>query len=145
MKKIIVLDTSAFIAGLLGEGAASEILRKFILCILIIAVNESILIEYARAIRYPKIIDKIDLSKAEAIISFILLKGINVRIEKEFNLSADKSDNVFLNTAYSAKSKYIITYDEDLLSLRDRDKILRLGRHIVYILKPREFLEIERI
>jgi len=68
------------------------------------------------------------------------LYGTEIIEPKEhFNLCRDEDDNKWLDIAYEAKVHMILTWDDDLLSLRDEEKTLQLKDHKVKILKPIEF------
>ena len=72
------------------------------------------------------------------------LYGTEIIEPKEhFNLCRDEDDNKWLDIAYEAKVHMILTWDDDLLSLRDEEKTLQLKDHKVKILKPIEFLKEE--
>jgi len=72
------------------------------------------------------------------------LYGTEIIEPKEhFNLCRDEDDNKWLDIAYEAKAHIILTWDEDLLNLRDKEKTLQLKDHRAKILKPIEFLKEE--
>ncbi len=57
-----------------------------------------------------------------------------------FNVCRDEDDNKFIDVAYESKS-IIITGDKDLISLRDKNKHLKINNISLKILTPKEFLE----
>lgn len=66
-----------------------------------------------------------------------------IKPKEHFNLCRDEDDNKWLDIAYEAKVQVILTWDDDLLDLRDDKKILQLKDHQVKIFKPIEFLKEE--
>lgn len=68
------------------------------------------------------------------------LKGsVIVAPSVRVNLSRDPDDNKWLEIAYEGKAEYILTWDDDLLTLRDENKELTLQDHEIKVLKPIEF------
>jgi len=68
------------------------------------------------------------------------LRGsVKVEPSKSFNLSRDPADNKWLEIAYEAGGAIILTWDKDLLSLRDDNMSLTLEDCIIKILTPIEF------
>lgn len=61
----------------------------------------------------------------------------NVNLSKRFQLCRDPNDNMFLDTAYASKAKFLISRDNDLLEIPKPD--LRGLRF--QIVSPLEFLQ----
>ncbi|MBO8175199.1 MAG: putative toxin-antitoxin system toxin component, PIN family [Thermococcus sp.] len=66
-----------------------------------------------------------------------------VKPKEHFNLCRDEDDNKWLDIAYEAKVQVILTWDDDLLDLRNDKKVLQLKNHQIKILRPIEFLKEE--
>lgn len=75
-----------------------------------------------------------------------LIKEISVFVEPKTRLSLcqDESDNKWLELALESGADAIITYDRDLLDMRNDEKILQIGDFQVYILRGLEFIELYR-
>ena len=75
-----------------------------------------------------------------------LIKEISAFVEPKTRLSLcrDESDNKWLELALESGVDAIITYDQDLLDMRNAKKKLQIGDFQVYILRGLEFVELYR-
>ena len=60
---------------------------------------------------------------------------------KKFRICRDPDDDMFIEVAYESKAKYIVTFDKDLLDLRNEERKIIVNNHEIKILTPREFLK----
>ncbi len=124
----VVLDTNVIVAAFATKGLCSDI---FEICLLdhSIIISEYILLEVKE-----KLIDKIHLTQSSVndIVSY-LRNQAEVVMPEELHESVcrDKDDINIIGTALSGNARFIITGDEDLLSLKKYKN--------VEILTPREF------
>src|SRR5579872_3098211 len=128
----IIIDTNVFISGIFWSGSPYKILkawknRKFVL-----VVSQDILDEYDRVSKaLSKQYPKIDLSP------FVELLTINSKIYVPYKLkekiSRDSDDDKFIACALAANVKFIISGDQDLLSICEYQGI--------NIIKPADFLK----
>jgi putative PIN family toxin of toxin-antitoxin system len=124
----VVLDTNVIVAAFATKGLCSDI---FEICLLdhSIIISEYILLEVKE-----KLIDKIHLTQSSVndIVSY-LRNQAEVVMPEELHESVcrDKDDINIIGTALSGDARFIITGDEDLLSLKKYKNI--------EILTPREF------
>ena len=124
----VVLDTNVIVAAFATKGLCLDI---FEVCLLdhSIIISEYILLEVKE-----KLIDKIHLTQSSVndIVSY-LRDQAEVVIPEELHESVcrDKDDINIIGTALSGNARFIITGDEDLLSLKKYKN--------VEILTPREF------
>ena len=124
----VVLDTNVIVAAFATKGLCSDI---FEICLLdhSIIISEYILLEVKE-----KLIDKIHLTQSSVndIVSY-LRNQAEVIMPEELHESVcrDKDDINIIGTALSGDARFIITGDEDLLSLKKYKNI--------EILTPREF------
>lgn len=134
----LVLDTNIFISGLFfpksnaGKVVDLCLKEKFELCL-----SEEMIEEVERVLMYPKIKKRLKMSEAEienycSLLRFCShvfdIKNVKAEVPK------DKNDNHILATFLFSKANYLITGDDDLLSLRQSYKIISLKDFV------REFL-----
>ena len=124
----VVLDTNVIVAAFATKGLCSDI---FEICLLdhSIIISEYIFLEVKE-----KLIEKIHLTQSSVndIVSY-LRNQAEVVMPEELHESVcrDKDDINIIGTALSGNARFIITGDEDLLSLKKYKN--------VEILTPREF------
>ncbi|MEX0569221.1 MAG: putative toxin-antitoxin system toxin component, PIN family, partial [Candidatus Njordarchaeota archaeon] len=108
----VVLDTSVFVAGIIGHGASKTILGAIIDCSIVPILCREILEEYIRVIHYPKIVKKVSPSDIYSIIDAIHKKAEIVAYEDKIHICRDSEDDKFIEL--SAKtSALLITLDND--------------------------------
>ncbi len=125
----IVLDTNVFISGVFWKGNPHKILNLWIDNKLEIIITEKILDEYIRVLE--KIDQKSGISNKWR--SLVLEKSIMVEGQNKIKICRDADDNKFLNAAVTGRVKYIISGDDDLLSLKSIESIK--------IITPSQFLK----
>jgi putative PIN family toxin of toxin-antitoxin system len=133
----LVLDTSTLVSAFFWEGNESELLEKIEQGRAKLFTSQDILFEIEDVIRRPKfsqIMCQAGLTPDQIIQKIIALS--NLVIDKELNIDVcrDKKDNKFLECAENAKADYIISGDEDLLSLKEF--------HGIKIVKTSKILEL---
>ena len=113
----ILIDTNILISGLYFHGLPKKLLREIDLEKFNICVNEEIISEYTE-----KIDNKFSKSK------YILDKDLREKIFssfKNFNkisdlkICRDPDDDKFINCAIDAKAIYIVSGDNDLLTIKN--------------------------
>ncbi len=134
MKKIkIVIDSNIFISGIFWKGSSYKVLNLW---------KERAIINYTSLSIINEIIDTLRTFKIqmpeEDIYSFSCLLTENSIIVREDILSnhpvRDAKDNKFIRCALLGEVEYIITFDKDLLVLRNIENI--------EIIKPNILLKI---
>jgi len=138
--KKVVLDTSVFVAGIIGHGASKTILSAIIDCSIVPILCREILEEYIRVIHYPKIVRKISLNDAYSIIDAMYKKAEYAAYEDKIHVCRDPEDDKFVELS-AEKSAPLITLDNDILDLRDEEKLLKVNTKQIRILRPEEFLQ----
>jgi len=125
-----VFDTNVLIAAFLTEGLCSSLLiraRKqgfgLVLCDDIIREFESILIKKFK-------LDPADISEISALVSEAALEIVR-DLSPVPNVCRDPNDNMIIACAFTAHADYIVTGDEDLLTLQ--------SYHDIVIINPRNF------
>lgn len=126
----IVLDTNVLISGVFWGGKPRKILSLWAEGKFKMVATGKIFDEY---IRVMKKIDKNErmVNKWSA---FILENSVFVDDKRLVNICRDPEDNKFLDCALFAKARYIISGDDDLVSLKKTGK--------TKIVTPGEYLEI---
>lgn len=129
--KRVVLDTNVVIAALFWPGPPRlvyDLVRNGQLVMLISLKMEQ---EFIRVLGY----DRFGLTSAEIMpfVRELRLKGVPVEISKAImEITADPTDNIFLECAVDGKADYIISGDKHLLVLSSYSGIP--------ILRPKDFL-----
>ena len=139
--KKIILDTSAFISGIISK-KKSIIFDLILDRKAILVISDQIFLEYWRAIHYHRILNRIaDINSLYRFFSYIYVIAEKIEPKTKLNLCRDPQDNKFLEAAYEAKASYLITLDKDLLDLRNSNKLFKILDHEIKILKPKEFIK----
>lgn len=82
------------------------------------------------------------LQNPAVLLRFVEEFSVLVNPSRRIKLCRDESDNKWLEIALESGAMAVITYDRDLLDLRDKEKKLRIGEGEIYILTGLEFLEL---
>jgi len=143
MEKIkVVIDTNVFISALINpNGIPGKILDLIFEEKIVNYTSHSILKEIGFKCLSPKL--RRYLGNENRILKILTaFSSISVIINPNtnFNVCRDEDDNKFIDVAYESKS-IIITGDKDLISLRDKNKHLKINNISLKILTPKEFLE----
>ena len=138
---VVVINTSVLISGLIGKGTSKRILDMIEECILIPAVSKTIISEYRKALSYPKIAEKINIANMRRYLNFIEAKHLIYTDEIIHRVCRDPKDDIYLNVAYQAKATAILTWDTDILDLRDNKNGIQLDDTYTLILTPKEFID----
>jgi len=135
----VVLDTNILVSGLFGikNSPSSQILKAIRSQKIILVTSPPILKEVGEVINREKIVRLTKMNKNERK-DFIdeLIKRSDVTKGRQLSqiIGRDARDDKFLACAYEAKADYIITGDDDLLTLKEFGGIK--------ILSPRNFTDL---
>lgn len=135
----VVVDTNVLVSGLLGikNSPSSRILTAIRNQQIILVISPVILEEVVDVINRERIV-KLTKMRDEERKEFIdeLIERSEVTAGKQMSkiVGRDVKDDKFLACACEAKADYIVTGDEDLLTLREYEGIK--------IIKPREFIKL---
>ncbi len=125
----IVLDTNVLVSGIFWGGTPFRILQHWISDDIEIVATPDILDEYVR------VISSVGKKQADLMTQWIDLITTNTAIiEKQISLSIsrDPDDDKFLECAVSGDVDFIVSGDDDLLTLK--------SIHAIPIIKPSEFI-----
>lgn len=127
----IVVDTNIIISGIFFGGNPKRIINAILDSKVNAYISKEILNEYF------EIINEMMLSKGESIdLSFIslLIDRFNIiETTSKINISRDPDDNKFIECAVDSNSIYIVSGDDDLLSIKNY--------HNIEIITAKEFCE----
>lgn len=130
--KSAVVDTNIFVSALTGSRTCRQIIDLFRADTFKLVLSSDLLSELADVLSRPCFNFKPD--DTEKIIRFIRRRAVKVLPDKRVSVCRDEKDNIVLECALCGKADFIVTGDEDLLSLKTFHKTL--------IITPRKFLEL---
>lgn len=111
-----VLDTNVVVSVLLFDGHASRLVALWQQRRFLPLISKPILQEYLRVLAYPKF--KLTAQEArqaiEELLPYAEVASPNIRLRV---IRRDPADNRFLECALAGKAQYLVSGDDDLLSL----------------------------
>jgi putative PIN family toxin of toxin-antitoxin system len=121
----VVLDTNVFVSGtILPVGSANEILEKWRQNSFELLTSRAQVAELVEVLERPKFAQRYHVGIAEIA---ALVRRIELR---------DPDDAKILATAMTGKAWFLVTGDDDLLSVRDDPRL-----QLLEIVRPAEFLD----
>jgi putative PIN family toxin of toxin-antitoxin system len=120
-----VIDTNVLVSGIFWRGKPFQILELWVNGTLEVVASTEILDEYARVLReIGKRHGNTEL--AESWTGFIFQNVVLAEAKPQFKGCRDPFDNKFIDCAITSNAKFIISGDDDLLSLEQVGNILIL-------------------
>jgi uncharacterized protein len=119
MKRLrVVLDTNVIISALLFTGKASRLVDKWKSGSIVLLATKEIVREYLRVLTYPKF--ELTETEIETVLNREILPYIEtIKIKGVFAAtSRDPDDDKFLACAVAAKADFVVSGDDDLLTLK---------------------------
>ena len=116
----VIVDTNVLVSGIFWPGIPRRFLELWVEKIITLIATPQILSEYLEVIdRLQK--NDVELSQKwkEFILENIALTSSNIKV----SICRDKKDNMFLECALSCGADYIVSGDDDLISLKNIEKI----------------------
>jgi putative PIN family toxin of toxin-antitoxin system len=129
--KKVVIDTNVFISAFGWGGKPLRVIELLEKGEIRNCISEEILIELCSALAYPKI--NFHQKLQSDILEFVLAHSDIYEIKEHLNITPDPKDNKFIECAFSAKAKFIITGDKSFLWIKQFKGIK--------IITPEEFLK----
>jgi putative PIN family toxin of toxin-antitoxin system len=129
MKKKVVLDTNILLSAFLGNGPIKKDLDKVIRRdFFTFYYSDELFEEYTDVISRKKFEGKIDLDGAGLFLTAFKTIAIKFDISKEVAICRDKNDDFILSLCMSCEADFLITGDQDLLTIGQlgKTKIVRL-------------------
>ncbi len=122
----IVLDTATIVSAFFWEGNEAELLRKIEQGKADLYVTSEILKEVEEVTKRPKfndVMEKAGLTPDQIMQKVVSLSHLVIAPKLGIKVCRDEKDNKFLECTESAKVDYIVSGDEDLLSLKEHKAI----------------------
>jgi putative PIN family toxin of toxin-antitoxin system len=134
-----VIDSTVLVSAFLTEGGVSaELLRYAREGVFLVFLSEDILTETEHTLAYPRIRERYDYMDDD-VADFLNRLRVAVTLVDELphlTVVRDPNDDMVIATAVHAQAAYIVTRDNDLLSLRQYEDIT--------IISPEAFMAILR-
>ena len=133
----VVLDTNIWISGILKpQGSAGRLLEAWRFQRFDIVLSPYILMEIEQVLSYPKILKRIQWNK-EKIKTYVNYLAFFAEVitpkEIRIEVASDPKDTPILAVFIESGANYLITGDDDLLSMRDQYAILSLTEFLLLI------------
>lgn len=119
----VVVDTNIFISALLGSEKSKFIIEKFINGEIDIIITEEIFLEIVETLKDKKFSEVINKEDLKNLIELLKIDATWVIPKEKIDACRDAKDNIILECAISGNADFIITGDNDLLSLKKFKKI----------------------
>jgi len=130
----VVLDTNVFISGLmLPYSKAGIILKAWHQSKVEVVTSDYLLGEIKRVLTYPKIAKRLNWSesKANQFIELLNLFTTSVDISAtQAIVTRDCNDNAILATYIASHADYLVTGDDDLLSMKQQYAIITVNEFV---------------
>ncbi|MCM8826794.1 MAG: putative toxin-antitoxin system toxin component, PIN family [Candidatus Omnitrophica bacterium] len=129
----VVIDTGVFIRGIIGKGSSRGVLEEFKKGTFILCISPLIYEEILGTIARAKFKEIISSEKIQEIADLIKERASFITPSEKIDIVRDKEDNKFIECALATKSKFLISTDKDLLSIKKYNN--------VNIITPHQFLK----
>jgi putative PIN family toxin of toxin-antitoxin system len=135
-----VIDSTVLVSAFLTEGGVSaELLRYAREGVFLVSLSEDILTETEHTLAYPRIRERYDYTEAD-VADFLNRLRVAATLVTELPqvtvVARDPNDDMVIATAIRAQAAYVVTRDNDLLSLQQHEDIT--------IISPEAFIAIMR-
>ena len=111
----VVLDTNVLVSGLGWSGPPAAIVDAVTAGELTLLSSPALIAELRRVLSYPKLAKAFD--NPNAIADLVASAAVEVLTSTQFQVVDDDSDNRILEAALDGGADYIVSGDDDLLSL----------------------------
>ena len=118
----LVLDTNTIISAFFWEGNEAELFRKIEQGKARLYVTKDILKEVEEVIKRPKfneVMRKADVTPDQIMQKIVSLSYLVIAPKLNIKVCRDEKDNKFLECAERVKADFLISGDDDLLSLKE--------------------------
>ena len=118
----LVLDTNTIVSAFFWEGNEAELFRRIEQGKANLYITIEILKEVEEVIKRPKfneVMKKTGLTPDQIMQKITSLSHLVISLKLDIKVCRDEKDNKFLECAESAKADYLVSGDEDLLSLKE--------------------------
>jgi putative PIN family toxin of toxin-antitoxin system len=136
----IVLDTNVFVSGtILPRGASTGILQAWRQNTFTLLTSVVQIAELIDVLERPKFVKRYNVGNAEiaALVRRIEATAVTLEIlDPQVIELRDPDDEIILATAMTGKARFLVTGDEDLLSVREDSRLFPLQ-----VARPAEFID----
>ncbi len=118
----LVLDTNTLVSAFLWDGNEAALVRKIEQGRAQLFISQEILEEFEEVLKRPRfneVMYKASTSPEEIVQKIASMAIMIIKSPLSIAICRDKDDNKFLECAVSAKADYIISGDNDLLSIQN--------------------------
>ena len=130
----IVLDTNILVSTLILDGKPRALLNAIITKNHKLIISRNIIEEFVKITATPRIRKYVTKQEVEIFLHDLSLISKLIPVRSRLSVVRDQKDNPILATSYDGHARYLVTGDEDLITLK------RFRR--VKIVKPAEMLKI---
>lgn len=109
----VIVDTNVFVSGIIWAGKPSQIVSKWLKSEFLLILSEELLTEYLEII--VRLSKKPELEKYWQ--SLLIRTAEFVTVDQTVDICRDPDDNFILALGLTSKADYLITGDQDILSL----------------------------
>jgi putative PIN family toxin of toxin-antitoxin system len=135
----VVLDTNIYIGAVITpRGPAGQVVTAWRGSAFDVVLSRQLIAEIERALTYPQVQRYMSLGSIELADLMDRLYRIAIRVDPEtaLSISRDPDDNPVLEAAVAGEAEYVVTNDNDLLSLGTYADIeIVTAAHFLRILK----------
>jgi len=110
----VVLDTNVLVSGLLG-GSGLDVIQRWRRGDFVLVVSPQVFEEYQAVLKRPKF--GLPEWLVNELLTFIRERAVWIEPEAQVEVARDPTDDKFLEAAINGKAKYIVSADNDLLTL----------------------------
>ena len=115
----IVLDTNLLLSGIFWKGTPKRLLDAWMEEKFTVVITEEILSEYSRVLQEFEKKRKDISGLAQSWVLFVAQNSLLVKAKKKVRICRDPFDDMFIDCAIAGKASYIVSGDNDLLSLKE--------------------------
>lgn len=137
----VVLDTNVWVSGLLlPRSIPGQIISEWRKALFGVVISSFILDELRKVLNYPKIKKRISLTSDEIDEYLTLIRFFTEMVEPIVDPShtvRDENDKPILATLIVSQADYLITGDEDLLTLKNHYPIIKPSEFAFDVLERR--------
>ena len=113
----VVIDVNVLVRVVLGSPKAARFLHKVISAGMTVLTSDVLLHEFSSVVRKPRLAGHVDRDLYNQTLAFLGLCGELVKLTLPFPECRDPADGYLLAMARDGKADFLLTYDDDLLTL----------------------------
>ena len=130
----VVIDANVFISGLLCDGIPRRLIELLERGSYELFYSAQLILELYKTQTRKKLADRIKPERLAGLIELIEDKGVLINVSSSPAVSRDPEDDEYVECALISNCEYIVTGDDDLLTLQQHKS--------VKIVTPRQFFDL---